>query len=629
MEKYENLGVIGEGSYGVVLRCKHKETGQVVAIKKFLETEDDPGVKKIALREVRMLKRLRHEHLINLIEVFRRRRKLYLVFEYVDHTILEELEEHPSGLDEETARRHVFQVLRAIQFCHQNSIIHRDVKPENILVSKLGIVKLCDFGFARMMAGQGEAYTDYVATRWYRAPELLVGDPAYGKEVDLWAIGCLYAEMLSGDPLFPGDSDIDQLFHIVKCLGSLCTRHRDLIAKNPMYSGINISNNEAGGLHSAFPTWSHHSLKFVSACLAVDPNSRPSTTELLQHALFTHDSFSTRFMPELKSLLQEEFGANPLLKKKKQMFAANRQRSGVVPTEEKNWKNLQKNESSQQGKTKGPGSTTIRRPSDNEGLFDEVMKKSLVYSQKYTPGKQAQNSSGKDEVGRRDASARSLISITPGGTIELDSFREDEDKNKELKSPERMSHKNMVVDLNSRNPGLKRFEGFEQGLNTFHVGPSKGVLNQRNGENVRKSPPSKKTKKTNLDFPTDSPSYREPTVEKSSSGGGDPVADKFTFLERAFDRAFHFEAESGPKSLTPGLNKDIGRNSGRQMRAAGAGRLGGGGPHGTNDDFWLPKVSGATGQGRKGGPQQFHSVIEGVSSQLDAREGSRRNLPHV
>ena len=87
------------------------------------------------------------------------------------------------------------------------------------MVSKLGVVKLCDFGFARLMAAPGEVYTDYVATRWYRAPELLIGDTQYGREVDIWAIGCLYAETLTGDPLFPGESDIDQLFQITKLMG--------------------------------------------------------------------------------------------------------------------------------------------------------------------------------------------------------------------------------------------------------------------------------------------------------------------------------------------------------------------------------------------------------------------------
>lgn len=100
-------------------------------------------------------------------------------------------------------------------------IIHRDVKPENVLVSSLGVVKLCDFGFARIISNNGEACTEYVATRWYRAPELLVSEPNYGTGVDIWAIGCLFAEMMTGDPLFPGESDIDQLYLIVKLLGKL------------------------------------------------------------------------------------------------------------------------------------------------------------------------------------------------------------------------------------------------------------------------------------------------------------------------------------------------------------------------------------------------------------------------
>lgn len=99
-------------------------------------------------------------------------------------------------------------------------IMHRDIKPENILVSPNGVIKLCDFGFARFVSGPNESCTDYVATRWYRAPELLVGDSRYGRPVDVWALGCLYAEMVTGDPLFPGESDVDQLFQITKVLGN-------------------------------------------------------------------------------------------------------------------------------------------------------------------------------------------------------------------------------------------------------------------------------------------------------------------------------------------------------------------------------------------------------------------------
>jgi len=116
-----------------------------------------------------------------MLEVFRRRRRLYLVLELMDHTLLDELEERAGGLSPDVVRRHGFQVLRALDFCHANNIVHRDVKPENVLVSVGGVVKLCDFGFARLLASPSTAYTEYVATRWYRAPELLVGDAKYGK----------------------------------------------------------------------------------------------------------------------------------------------------------------------------------------------------------------------------------------------------------------------------------------------------------------------------------------------------------------------------------------------------------------------------------------------------------------
>ncbi|VVC88569.1 unnamed protein product [Leptidea sinapis] len=149
MERYEKLAKLGEGSYGLVYKCRNRDTGEIVAIKKFVENEDDPLIRKIALREIRMLKNLKHPNLVNLLEVFRRKRKLHLVFEYCDHTVLHEMEKYPSGCPELLSKQIIWQTLQGVAYCHRHNCIHRDVKPENILLTSDGVVKLCDFGFAR------------------------------------------------------------------------------------------------------------------------------------------------------------------------------------------------------------------------------------------------------------------------------------------------------------------------------------------------------------------------------------------------------------------------------------------------------------------------------------------------
>lgn len=309
MDKYEQLSVVGEGSYGVVLKCRRRDTGQLVAIKKFLETEEDATVRKMALREIRMLKKLRHDHLVNMIEVFRRKRRFYLVFEYLDHTLLDELEAARGGLDEETTRKHLYQLLKGIEYCHLNSIIHRDVKPENVLVSKLGIVKLCDLGFARALGAPGEPYTEYVATRWYRAPELLVAEQRYGPEVDIWAIGCMFAEMMTGDPLFPGESDIDQLALIIKTVGKLPPRYHQIMTR--LYGGAPLPWSPGS---SSFLPGASRSRDLLAACLRTEPRARPNATALLKHKYFVADGFTERFKAELCEKLGKKVRATSSVK---------------------------------------------------------------------------------------------------------------------------------------------------------------------------------------------------------------------------------------------------------------------------------------------------------------------------
>ncbi|XP_078287158.1 cyclin-dependent kinase-like 1 isoform X2 [Rhinoraja longicauda] len=283
MEKYERLGKIGEGSYGVVFRCRNRDTGHIVAVKKYMESDDDPQIKKIAAREVQMLKKLKHVNLVNLLEVFRYKRKMHLVFEYCDQTVLNELDKYPRGVAEDRVKSIVRQTLQAVNFCHKHNCIHRDVKPENILITKHGVVKLCDFGFARILTGPGDEYTDYVATRWYRAPELLVGDIQYGPPVDVWAIGCVFAELTSGNALWPGRSDLDQLHLISKTLGDLIPRHQKIFSSNQQFRGVNIPEPDVlVPLEERFPHISAQALHLMKACLTMDPVERLSCEQLLQ-----------------------------------------------------------------------------------------------------------------------------------------------------------------------------------------------------------------------------------------------------------------------------------------------------------------------------------------------------------
>ena len=291
-KKYEVLGVVGEGAYGIVYKCKNKETGKYVAIKKFKETEDEL-VQKTMKRELKMLQQLKHENIVEFQESFTYKGNLFLVFEYCEKNLLEVLEESPEGLSPKLIKSFIYQMCKAIAYMHKNNMIHRDIKPENLLIDDKLNLKLCDFGFARKVKlnknnNNINEMTDYVATRWYRSPELLLSGGIYGPDVDYWAVGCIMGELADGNPMFPGENETDQINCIIKVLGNLPEDLVNMFYKNPIYEGkelLHVSKPESlerRYMGKLGPT----AIDFLKGLLQLDPKKRLNTETVFKHKYF-------------------------------------------------------------------------------------------------------------------------------------------------------------------------------------------------------------------------------------------------------------------------------------------------------------------------------------------------------
>ena len=220
-EDYEKLDVLGEGTFGVVTRAR-SSTG-IVAIKKLRARALANGVDHATLREIMLLHELKHENVIDLSEVFVHNGALSLVFEFCStdlERVLERARKENQPLTPGVTKACVQGTLRGLAYCHRNWVLHRDIKPGNLLISPSGEIKLADFGLARMFGSPKRKMTGQVITRWYRPPELLYGAKLYGPPIDLWSVGCVLAELITRTPLFPGSSDIDMLARIFTVFGA-------------------------------------------------------------------------------------------------------------------------------------------------------------------------------------------------------------------------------------------------------------------------------------------------------------------------------------------------------------------------------------------------------------------------
>jgi len=224
MDNYAKLEKIGEGTYGVVYKARDTTTNEIVALKKIRLEAEDEGVPSTAIREISLLKELKDDNVVKLLDIVHADQKLYLVFEFLDMDLKRFMESgnsrgEPISLD--TVKKFTHQLTSGLNYCHAHRILHRDLKPQNLLIDKHLNLKLADFGLARAFGVPLRTYTHEVVTLWYRSPEVLLGSRHYSTALDMWSVGCIFAEMaLRGQPLFPGDSEIDQIFRIFRILGT-------------------------------------------------------------------------------------------------------------------------------------------------------------------------------------------------------------------------------------------------------------------------------------------------------------------------------------------------------------------------------------------------------------------------
>ncbi|XP_077572378.1 serine/threonine-protein kinase MAK-like isoform X1 [Stigmatopora nigra] len=285
MNRYTMLKQLGDGTYGSVLLGKSNDTGELVAIKrmkrKFYSWEECMN-----LRELKSLKKLNHPNVIKLKEVIRENDHLFFVFEYMKENLYQLMNERTFAMFSENEIRNImFQVLSGLAFMHKHGYFHRDMKPENLLCTGPELVKIADFGLAREIRSQ-PPYTDYVSTRWYRAPEILLKFTSYSSPIDIWAVGCIMAELYMLRPLFPGNSEVDEIFKICQVLGTL--KKADWPEGHILASSMNIRFPKCVPtcLSSLIPNASDEAITLMKDMLQWDPKKRPNAAQALRHPYF-------------------------------------------------------------------------------------------------------------------------------------------------------------------------------------------------------------------------------------------------------------------------------------------------------------------------------------------------------
>ncbi|ETW87697.1 hypothetical protein HETIRDRAFT_378853, partial [Heterobasidion irregulare TC 32-1] len=283
---YIQLEKLGEGTYATVYKGRSRTTNEIVALKE-IHLDAEEGTPSTAIREISLMKELKHVNIVRLHDVIHTETKLVLIFEYCERDLKKYMDANGDrgALDPVTVRSFMYQLLMGTAFCHENRVLHRDLKPQNLLINRKGELKLGDFGLARAFGVPVNTFSNEVVTLWYRAPDVLLGSRTYSTSIDVWSCGCIFAEMISGVPLFRGRDNNDQLLHIMRIIGTPDDRTvRKMAAESiqvkqwPRYPKIPFQQ--------VLPKASLQAIDLLERLLQFDPAKRITAQEALQHPYF-------------------------------------------------------------------------------------------------------------------------------------------------------------------------------------------------------------------------------------------------------------------------------------------------------------------------------------------------------
>jgi len=313
MENYQKIEKIGEGTYGVVYKARDLSNGgRIVALKKIRLEAEDEGVPSTAIREISLLKEMTDPNIVKLLNIVHADgHKLYLVFEFLDCDLKKYMEALPVsdggrgkplpegtisavdmqrlGLGKDMVKKFMAQLVEGVRYCHSHRVLHRDLKPQNLLIDREGNLKLADFGLARAFGVPLRTYTHEVVTLWYRAPEILLGGRQYSTGVDMWSVGAIFAEMCTRKPLFPGDSEIDEIFKIFKLLGTPDENNWPGVTSFPDFK-TSFPKWRREPTSKMVPTLDRDGLDLLDAMLEYDPAHRISAKAACNHPYFAAGS---------------------------------------------------------------------------------------------------------------------------------------------------------------------------------------------------------------------------------------------------------------------------------------------------------------------------------------------------